>query len=95
MIPPEQLTSCSGSYDLRLSTEPFKEGTAVKTFIYLARSFSSMKCEVCKKTVEETFLKKILGTYVYTKEGKKKTKHLVCPACQKSVSLEDLKKKLA
>ncbi|MEK6963816.1 MAG: hypothetical protein AABX70_05280 [Nanoarchaeota archaeon] len=54
-----------------------------------------MKCELCKKTIEETFLKKILGTYVYTKEGKKKTKHSVCPTCQKSVPTEEIKKKLA
>lgn len=67
----------------------------MKTFKYLAPSFSSMKCELCKKTVEETFLKKILGTYVYTKEGKKKTKHAVCPACQKSLSPEEIRKKLA
>ena len=54
-----------------------------------------MKCELCKKAIEETFLKKILGTYVYTIEGKKKTKHLVCPNCQKSVSIEEIKKKLS
>lgn len=40
----------------------------------------AQKCEICKGKIEETFLKKILGTYVKDKKGKK---HLVCPECQK------------
>ncbi len=39
-----------------------------------------MKCEICKKKIEETFLKKILGTYVKDEKGKK---HTVCFECQK------------
>ena len=39
-----------------------------------------MKCEICKTKIEETFLKKILGTYIKDEKGKK---HVVCPACQK------------
>jgi hypothetical protein len=39
-----------------------------------------MKCEICKKKIEETFLKKILGTYVKDEKGKK---HPVCFECQK------------
>jgi len=39
-----------------------------------------MKCEICKKRIEETFLKKILGTYVKDEKGKK---HAVCFECQK------------
>jgi len=39
-----------------------------------------MKCEICKKRIEETFLKKVLGTYVKDKKGKK---HAVCFECQK------------
>jgi len=38
-----------------------------------------MKCELCKKEIEETFLKKIVGTVVKDKKGKK---HYVCAACQ-------------
>jgi hypothetical protein len=39
-----------------------------------------MNCELCKQPVQETFLKKVIGTYV--KDGKGKM-HLVCHACQK------------
>ena len=51
-----------------------------------------MKCEVCKKNVETTFLSKVLGSYVKDKKGKK---HLVCPECQKKFSKkEDILKQL-
>jgi hypothetical protein len=39
-----------------------------------------MKCEICKETVKETFLKKILGTVVKDEKGKK---HTICQNCQK------------
>jgi len=39
-----------------------------------------MKCEICKKTIEENFLNKLIGSYV--KDGKGK-KHAVCSECQK------------
>ncbi|MFH1511144.1 MAG: hypothetical protein ABIF10_05615 [Candidatus Woesearchaeota archaeon] len=39
-----------------------------------------MKCEICKKSVEETFLKKPIGGFVKDKKGKK---HIVCSECQK------------
>lgn len=38
-----------------------------------------MKCSICGRKIEETFLKKILGTYI--KKGKKKK--AVCFECQK------------
>jgi len=38
-----------------------------------------MKCDVCKNPIEETFLKKIVGTYIKDSNGKK---HLICPSCQ-------------
>jgi hypothetical protein len=38
-----------------------------------------MKCEICKKNVAETFLKKKLGSYVKDEKGKK---HLICSECQ-------------
>ena len=38
-----------------------------------------MKCEVCKKKVNETFLKKVIGTYIKDEKGKK---HLICFECQ-------------
>lgn len=40
-----------------------------------------MKCDICKAKIEETFLKKILGTFVKDKKGKKK---VICPKCQKN-----------
>ncbi|MEM4254034.1 MAG: hypothetical protein QXR48_01460 [Candidatus Woesearchaeota archaeon] len=39
-----------------------------------------MKCELCKKTIEQTFLGKILGTYVKNSKGKQ---HVICFECQK------------
>ena len=47
-----------------------------------------MKCELCKKKIEETFLKKILGTYVKDSKGKK---HAVCHECQKTAENEKAK----
>ncbi len=38
-----------------------------------------MKCELCKKQIAELFLKKIVGTYVKDKKGKK---HVICFECQ-------------
>ncbi len=39
-----------------------------------------MKCEICKNNIQETFLKKIIGTYVKDAKGKM---HLICFECQK------------
>ena len=39
-----------------------------------------MKCDICKKRIEETFLKKIVGTVIKDKKGKK---HCICSECQK------------
>jgi len=51
-----------------------------------------MKCEICKKTIGETFLNKILGTIV--KDGKGK-KHTICFECQKNLrTKEEILKKL-
>jgi len=44
------------------------------------------KCEVCGKKIEETFLKKIKGTYF-----KKKP---VCSDCQKKYKKEEILEKL-
>jgi hypothetical protein len=38
-----------------------------------------MRCETCKKNIEETFLKKKLGTAVKDEKGKK---HWICSECQ-------------
>lgn len=38
------------------------------------------KCEICGEKVAETFLHKVLGTYVYDAKNKK---HLICLNCQK------------
>lgn len=51
-----------------------------------------MKCEICRKKIEETFLKKIIGTYVKDEKGRK---HTVCFECQKKFpKKEDILKKL-
>jgi hypothetical protein len=51
-----------------------------------------MKCEICKKKMAETFLKKPIGTIVKDKKGKK---HTVCNECQKKFQKkEDLLEKL-
>ncbi len=39
-----------------------------------------MKCSICSKNIETTFLNKIIGTYVKDKNGKLKP---VCFECQK------------
>tara|TARA_Y100000310_G_scaffold314926_1_gene364846 strand:- start:268 stop:426 length:159 start_codon:yes stop_codon:yes gene_type:complete len=39
-----------------------------------------MKCEICKKNIQTTFLKKLIGTIVKNDKGKKLG---VCFECQK------------
>ncbi len=41
-----------------------------------------MKCEICRKQISETFLKKLVGTMVKDKNGKL---HPVCQECQKKL----------
>ena len=50
-------------------------------------SLGSMKCSVCAKKIEETFMKKIIGTYV-KKAGSSK-KHPVCFECQKKFNSKE------
>lgn len=45
-----------------------------------------MKCDVCNKTMAETFLKKIIGGYVKDKKGKM---HPVCRECQKQLQSKE------
>ena len=45
-----------------------------------------MKCEICKKAIQETFLKKIIGTYVKDTKGKR---HAVCFECQQKFPSRD------
>lgn len=45
-----------------------------------------MKCSVCKKTLAETFLNKIIGTYVKDEKGKL---HAVCHECQKNFGTKE------
>ena len=39
-----------------------------------------MKCEICKNKINETFLGKLIGTYIKDDKGKR---HTVCFECQK------------
>lgn len=51
-----------------------------------------VKCEICGKKIDKTFLNKIIGTYVKDKKGKK---HMVCFECQsKFDSKEELMKNI-
>lgn len=52
----------------------------------LADAFTTMKCELCKKGIEQTFLGKILGTIVKDAKGKQ---HTVCFECQKKLQTKD------
>ena len=45
-----------------------------------------MKCNICKAKIEETFLKKIIGTVMKDIKGRK---HYVCPDCQKKHSTKE------
>ena len=45
-----------------------------------------MKCDMCKKTIQETFLKKIVGTIVKDRKGKQ---HSICFECQKRFKTKD------
>ena len=47
-----------------------------------------MKCEICGKAIDNTFLGKLIGTYVKDKNGKL---HSVCFECQKKfISKEEI-----
>jgi hypothetical protein len=50
-----------------------------------------MKCDICGKKIETTFLNKPIGTVMRNEKGKKK---YVCSDCQKKESAAELKKKL-
>jgi hypothetical protein len=50
-----------------------------------------MKCDVCGKKIELTFLNKMIGT---TMRDAKKKKRNVCNECQKKYSKEELITKL-
>ncbi len=50
-----------------------------------------MKCHICGKKVETTFLNKVVGTFARDKKGKKR---LVCSACQKNNPGKQLTTKL-
>jgi len=45
-----------------------------------------MKCSICKNKLNETFLKKVIGTVVKDAKGKK---HHVCNQCQKQLGTKE------
>jgi hypothetical protein len=47
-----------------------------------------MKCDICGSKIEETFLKKIVGTIARDSKGKKRA---VCSACQKNGRIKEIK----
>ena len=50
-----------------------------------------MKCDLCGKKIEETFLKKLIGSYI---KDKKKKRRAVCKFCQKKFSVAEIRNKL-
>lgn len=44
------------------------------------------KCSICGNKVKETFLDKIIGSYIKDEKGKR---HLVCFECQKKLHTKD------
>jgi len=49
-----------------------------------------VKCDICNKTVKETFLNKLVGTYIKVNK-KRKT---VCSECQKKYSSKEIIEKI-
>ena len=45
-----------------------------------------MKCSICSKSIDTTFLGKLLGTYVKDSKGKL---HPICFECQKKFSSKE------
>jgi hypothetical protein len=50
-----------------------------------------MKCEICGKKIELTFLNKIVGTRIRDAKSKKK---IVCNECQKKYTTTEIRTKL-
>lgn len=50
------------------------------------------KCSICGNKVQTTFLNKIIGTYQRDSKGKRQP---VCQSCQKELTSEEIKEKLA
>lgn len=51
-----------------------------------------VKCEICGKKIDTTFLKKLIGTYIKNNKGKK---HTICFECQsKFKDKEDILKNI-
>jgi hypothetical protein len=48
-----------------------------------------MKCDICGAKIEETFLKKVIGTHIRDAKGKRK---IVCSTCQKNGRVSEIKK---
>jgi hypothetical protein len=45
-----------------------------------------VKCEICRKKIPETFLRKIIGTHIRDKNGKQ---HIICSECQKKFKTKE------
>lgn len=44
------------------------------------------KCEICKQKIVQTFLGKLIGTYIKDEKGKK---HTVCKDCQQKLGSKE------
>ncbi|MGV8161706.1 MAG: hypothetical protein ACP5N2_00045 [Candidatus Nanoarchaeia archaeon] len=50
-----------------------------------------MNCTICKSKIQETFLRKPIGSYFKDAKSKKK---IVCNSCQSKLTLNEIKEKL-
>jgi len=50
-----------------------------------------MKCDICGKKIETTFLNKMIGTVIRDSKKKKRT---VCNECQRKYTTNELRTKL-
>ena len=57
-----------------------------ETIIKTTKTTIKMKCSVCNKPIDTTFLNKVLGTYIKDPKGKL---HPVCFECQKKFSSKE------
>lgn len=51
-----------------------------------------VKCSICENKIQITFLNKLIGTYQRDSKGKRQP---VCQDCQKTLTKEEIKEKLA
>ena len=69
----------------------FSKFILLKIFINCYFVLDIMKCDICKETIEETFLEKIKGNYI---KINKKIK-TICNNCMSKYPIEEIRSKLS